>query len=250
MAKELLSKNGPKSVYRDGDKIYKVFEKGFPKDEVIHEAFVTARVENIEGLHVPKILGITVDEEGNWVIVKEYVEGKTLLELMKENPDKVDAYIDQMVDLQMSVFAKKAPLLQKMKDKITYQINGLNTIDSATRYELLTRLESMPKHFKLCHGDFRPSNIIVSDDGEMHLVDWVHATQGNASADVARTYMILQLIDGDMARKYYDNFCSKTKTDKTYVNKWLPIVAAAQLTKERPEEKELLESWLNICDHM
>lgn len=250
MARELLSKNGPKSVYRDGDRIYKVFEKGFPKDEVLHEAFINARVEEIDGLNVPKILGLTVDEEGNWVLVKEYIEGKTLLELIKEHPEKTDEYIDQMVDLQMTVFSKKAPLLQKLKDKITYQINGLNTIDSSTRYELLTRLESMPKHFKLCHGDFRPSNIIVTEDGKMYLIDWVHATQGNASADVARTYMILQLVDGEIARKYYDNFCAKTKTDKTYVNKWLPIVAAAQLTKERPEEKAILESWLNICDHM
>lgn len=250
MAKELLSQHGPKSVYRDGDKIYKVFAKGFPKDEVFHEAFVTARVENTEGLHVPKILGVTEDEEGNWVIIKEYAPGKTMLQLMKEHPEKMDEYIGQMVDLQLQVFSKKAPLLQKMKDKITYQINGLNTIDASTRYELLTRLESMPRHFKLCHGDFRPSNIIVGEDGTMSLIDWVHATQGNASADVARTYITLQLVDPKAAQTYYDNFCAKTKTDKTYVHKWLPIVAAAQLTKARPEETELLEKWLNICDHM
>jgi thiamine kinase-like enzyme len=108
----------------------------------------------------------------------------------------------------------------------------------------------MPKHFKLCHGDFRPSNIIVGDDGKYYLIDWVHATQGNASGDVARTYITLYLEDKEIAKKYYDTFCKKTNTDTEYVKKWLPVIAAANLTKNRPEEKELLESWLNISDLM
>ena len=166
MARELLSKKAGKSVYRDGDKILKIFEKSFDKSEVFHEAFAHARVETIEGLHVPKILGI-YEEDGQWVIEREYIAGKTLEELMKEHPEKKNEYIAQMVDLQMLMFTKKAPLLQKLRDKLTYQINGLNTIDASTRYELLTRLESMPKHFKLLHGDFRPDNIIVAEDGTM-----------------------------------------------------------------------------------
>lgn len=249
MARELLSQNASKSVYRDGDKILKVFAKDFDKSEVFHEAFINTRVENIDGINVPKILGVFV-EDGQWIIEKEYIPGKTLQQLIDENPAKLDEYIGKLVDLQMTVFTKKAPLLQKLKDKITYQINGLNTIDSSTRYELLTRLESMPKHFKLLHGDFCPANIIVKDDGTMYLIDWVHASQGNASADVARTYTTLYLTNKDAAEKYYNDFCSKTNTDKSYVHKWLPIVAAANLTKKRPEEKDILEQWLNVADLM
>ena len=249
MARELLSQNASKSVYRDGDKILKVFAKDFDKSEVFHEAFINTRVENIDGINVPKILGVFV-EDGQWIIEKEYIPGKTLQQLMDENPANLDEYIGKMVDLQMTVFTKKAPLLQKLKDKITYQINGLNTIDSSTRYELLTRLESMPKHFKLLHGDFCPSNIIVKDDGTMYLIDWVHAAQGNASADVARTYTTLYLTDKNAAEKYYNDFCAKTNTDKSYVHKWLPIIAAANLTKKRPEEKDILEQWLNVADLM
>ena len=108
----------------------------------------------------------------------------------------------------------------------------------------------MPKHTKLCHGDFSPSNIIVQEDGTMYVIDWVHATKGNASADIARTYLILALSDKEAADWYLDKFCEKTNTQKKYVQDWLPMVAAAQLTKKRPEEQALLESWLNICDHM
>lgn len=83
----------------------------------------------------------------------------------------------------------------------------------------------------------------------MYVLDWVHATQGNASADVARTYLLFCLDNQEKADKYMDLFCQKTGTDKRYVQQWLPLVAAAQLTKKRPEEQELLHSWLNVFDY-
>ena len=36
---------------------------------------------------------------------------------------------------------------------------------------------------------------------------------------------------------------------KRYVQGWLPIVAAAQLAYKRPEEKDLLESWINVFEY-
>ena len=56
--------------------------------------------------------------EGKWAIVLEYIEGKTLAQLMRENPDKFDQYLEDFVDLQMQVHAVKSPLLNKLKDKI------------------------------------------------------------------------------------------------------------------------------------
>ena len=51
-----------------------------------------------------------------------------------------------------------------------------------------------------------------------------------------------------MAEKYMDLFCEKTDTKKSYVQKWLPIVAASQSVKGKPEEKELLLSWANVVE--
>ncbi len=44
-------------------------------------------------------------------------------------------------------------------------------------------------------------------------------------------------------------FCKKTGTAKKYVQTWLPMVAAAQLSKRRPEEAELLQQWATVCDY-
>ena len=245
MAKQLISSSSTKSVYRDGDLAIKEFCEGFPKAEVLNEALCNARVEDLPGLHVPKILGVSV-VDGKWSIMKEYIEGKTLEQLMEENPDKTQEYMEQMVDLQLEIHSKACPLLNKLKEKTIRALNEEPELDESTRYELLTRLDGMPKHTKLCHGDFSPSNIIVQEDGTMYVIDWVHASQGNASADVARTYLLLSLKDSKLAEFYMDLFCEKTGTDKRYVQGWLPIVAAAQLVKKRPEEKELLEKWINV----
>ena len=70
--------------------------------------------------------------------------------------------MEQFVDLQLSMHAKKAPRLTLQKDKLARKISSLGSIlDATVRYELLTRLDSMPNHTKLCHGDFHPANVIV-----------------------------------------------------------------------------------------
>ena len=94
---------------------------------------------------------------------------------------------------------------------------NLTNLDESIKYELHTRLEGMPKHDKLCHGDFNPSNIIVKDDGTAYFIDWSHATQGNASADVARTYMLFWLAgDIEGAEKYLNLFCQKSPKMDAY----------------------------------
>ena len=113
---------------------------------------------------------------------------------------------------------------------------------------MLTRLDSMPKHIKLCHGNFTPENIIINDKGT-YVVDWVAARQGNASADVAKTYLLLSLQSKDIAERYMNLFCEKTNTSKKYVQDWLPIVAAARLTEQKPEEKELLMKWVDVVSY-
>ena len=122
-------------------------------------------------------------------------------------------------------------------------------IPATVRYELHMRLEGMHRHNKLCHGDLCPSNVIVGDDGTDYIIDWSHATQGNASADVARTYLTFKL-DGEdtLAEKYIDLYCLKSDTAKQYVQKWLPIVAASQVAKNKEEERDFLLGWINIFD--
>ena len=236
-----------KTIYRDGERCIKVFNEEYSKADVINEALNQARIEST-GLNIPKILEVTMID-GKWAIVYEFIKGKTLAQLMAEDPDNKQKYIEQLVDLQMEVHSKTCPLLNKLKDKMSRKI-AQTDFDATTRYDLHTRLEAMPKHNKVCHGDFNPSNVVVTEDGTLYILDWAHATQGNASADVARTYLLFWL-NGDIegADFYLNTFCKKSDTAKQYVQKWMPIVAASQSVKGNEKEREFLAGWVGVVDY-
>lgn len=243
----IIYSSDSKVIYRDGDKCVKVFDESYSKEDVLNEALNQARIENL-GLNTAKLYEVKMIE-GKWAIVFDYIPGKSLEQLMEENPERIDEYLEMFVDLQLAVHSKRSPLLKRLKDKMNYKIT-LTGLDATTRYELHTRLESMPKHNKVCHGDFCPSNIIVTDDGVPYVIDWAHVTQGNASADVARTYLLFNLNgQSELAEKYLDLFCKKSDTAKQYVQKWLPIVAASQSVKDKKEEREFLLSWVDVVDY-
>lgn len=243
----IIAVRNNKTVYRDGELCMKVFDTNYSKADVLNEALNQARVEET-GLNIPKIHEVTVID-GKWTIVSDYIKGKTLQQLMDEHPEKKDEYLNLFVDLQLEMHSKSCPLLTKLRDKMNRKISQTD-FDATTRYELHSRLDAMPKHNKLCHGDFNPSNIIITDDGTPYILDWSHATQGNASADVARTYLLFWL-NGDIegAKKYLELFCRKSNTARQYVQKWMPIVAASQSVKGNEKEREFLHGWVNVVDY-
>ena len=242
----VIAVRNKKTIYRDGDRVIKVFNEDYSKADVLNEALNQARIEET-GLNIPAILEVTM-ADGKWAIVSEYIKGKTLAQLMQEEPEKKDEYLGLMVDIQLQVQKKTCPMLGKLKDKMNRKIS-MSDLDATTRYELHTRLEGMPKHNKVCHGDFNPSNIIIAEDGTPYILDWAHATQGNASADAARTYLLFWLNgDIDGAKKYLDLFCKRSDTARQYVQKWMPIVAASQSVKGNEKEREFLLSWVGVVD--
>ena len=236
-----------KTIYRDGDRCIKVFGADYSKSDVLNEAVNQARIEET-GLNIPKVLEVTMID-GKWAIVSEYIKGKTLAQIIADDAENKEKYIELLVDIQMNIHSKTAPLLNKLKDKMSRKIAETD-FDATTRYDLHTRLEGMPKHNKVCHGDLNPSNVIIAEDGTPYVIDWAHATQGNASADVARTYLLFWLNgDNEGAEAYLNIFCKKSDTAKQYVQKWMPIVAASQSTKGNEHERELLMSWVGVVDY-
>ncbi len=247
MDKVFIKSHPGKEMYRTEEGFVKVFGSEYTKAGILNEALNQARVEETD-LNIPRIKAIEV-VDGKWSIVMDFVEGSTLNELMLQHPEKEDEYLALFVDLQRTVLSKRVPMLNKLKDKMQGRISLAN-LDASTRYELHTRLDSLPKHYNLCHGDFHPGNVIISKDGTPYIIDWAHATQGNASADVARTYLMFYL-EGkqELAEKYLKLYCLKSDTAKQYVQKWIPIVAASRLTKAKPEEDEFLRSWIDVVDY-
>lgn len=235
---KIIAERTTKTIYSDGYKCMKVFNNQYSNADVLNEAFNQAMAEN-EGLSVPKIIEVS-EYDGKWTITSEYIKGKSLAQLMEENPDNMDSYLDLFIDLQLDIHSKRCPTLKRLDDKLHHRIEQ-SVLSATDRFALHTRLESFPKNSKLCHGDFNPSNIIISDDGTPYIIDWSHAVQGNASAETAITYLTFILNDNSIiAEKYINRFCEKSNTPLDYIKRWIPIIASAMTINRYTDEREFL----------
>ena len=245
---EPIDERKTKTVYKDGNKTIKLFVENYSKAAILNEALIQARVEENTDLKISKLLEVT-KVENRWALVTEYVDGTPLDVLMEQNPEQEEEYLGVFIDMQLEVLSKRVPSLNRIKDKYKRRLEAANNLNENVKYELLQRLQGMKNHEKLCHGDFNPSNIIIKENGEHYIIDWAHATQGNASADVARTFLIFAMErKEELAEKYLDMYCKKANADKQLIQRWIPIVAAIRLTKN-DEQHELLQKWVDIVDY-
>ena len=245
----VLAERPNKTVYYEEGKTIKLFNDSYPASQILNEALSQTRVSEETNLRIPKLIEVT-KLMGRWAIVSEFIEGKTLECMMNENPEKIDEYMDLFVNIQMQILSNRVPLLGRIKEKFRRKLTETELIDNDIKYELLQRLEGMKNHFKLCHGDFNPSNVIIGQNGDWYVIDWAHATQGNASADAARTFLLFSMQGRkELAEKYLKVFEEKSTITKHEVQRWIPIVAATQLTKGKEEEKAFLSEWINVVEY-
>lgn len=229
-----------KTIYKQGDKVIKMFNHHYKKSQIINEALNLARIEETS-LNVPELLSVH-QENDKWVIELSYIKGKTIQRLMEENSDLFDEYLNLFVNLQIKVHQTEAPMLNKMKDRLGSKIEE-SDLSATERMRLLQTLEKKPLDLHLCHGDFFPANIIMTDESKPYIIDWAHASIGSRFADVANTYLDLWLqFNEGIAKQYLGLYNDKTKSDVKDVLSWLPIVSAARSINGLKKEREFLLS--------
>lgn len=245
-----LVRRGNKVVYDLGDKIAKVFNETKPVSDVFNEALNLARINEC-GIRSPKALEVTKLEgdEAGWALITTKVPGVTLAEKIEAEPQRFGEYLEQFVDLQIEIHGYTSPLLNRQDDKYARMINSLEAINATTRYNLLERLDGLKKGTAVCHGDFNPSNVIVSEDSTLSVCDWAHATQGAPAADVAMTYLLFSLTSKEQAEAYLDTYCERADMAKQIVRQWLPVIAASELARKRKVNEEFLMSWVDVFDY-
>ena len=232
-----MAERKTKTVYRDGDKTIKLFVENYSKADILNEALNQARVEEGTDLSIPKLIAVT-KVDNRWALVSEHIEGTPLDKLMEQNPDKEDEYINRFVDIQLEILGHNVKILNRIKEKYNKRIDSLTNISDNVKYELLQRLDGMKNHTKLCHGDYNPSNIIIKEDGSYAIIDWAHVTQGNASADCAKTYLIF-CMEGreEFATKYLNLFSEKSGIALHTIQRWLPLLLLLNLQKLKMMKK-------------
>ncbi|MRX52691.1 hypothetical protein HMPREF3291_21940 [Bacillus sp. HMSC76G11] len=218
----------------------------------IHYEFEVNRYLTECGISVPKAYGI-VTIDGKEGIVFEKAAGNPLTSEMMKNPSAAIRRLKMMARLHASIHEKSAESLKTQKSSIEMKIHA-SSLSDAEKTAILDHLVCLSSGKQLCHGDFHPDNILISD-GNPVVIDWADAVCGHPMADLARTILILRFgglktndaimgfIRKWMCKLYireYKKYRSFT-ADELY--EWeLPLAAARLSESIPPHEKQKLHA--------
>ena len=238
----IIAVRNDKTVYRDGEYCMKVFDSSHSKSDILSEALYQTMARE-SGLNVPEVRQIT-EIDGRLSIVSDYIKGTTLDRLICENPLRKKEYLRIFANVQLELQSKKCPLPGRLSDIIGQRI--MRTDFTATlRYDLGVRLSALPKQQKLCHGDFIPENIVMTESGSTYILDWSHAALGNPAADAAITYLLMRYSgDRDGADCYLELFCQGSGIEIDKIRAWIPLAAAARSAVAHESERAFLRPWV------
>ncbi|MFE6139883.1 phosphotransferase family protein [Bacillus sp. NPDC057893] len=227
-----IAKGNTAEIYLCDNKVVKLFKEYLPNTESLYEAQKQKYAYSC-GLHVPKVFEVT-EIQGRQAIIMEYVEGESVGELLLNNLSKAEHFISICVSIQQKIHAISVSPdeIEPMKERLYRQINSVHNLDEKQKGNILKRLDSIIFEPRLCHGDFHPFNLIMSND-DMKIIDWVDASSGDIRADVFRTYLLYSQNSVELAEMYLHIYCKNTGLSRDEIFQWAPIITAARLAENK-----------------
>lgn len=184
-----LSAGRTAEVFAYGDdKVVKLFHPGFPLEAVEREYAIAMQLSAAPAT-VPKVFE-RVECDGRPGIVYERILGDSMLKVLSRKPWRAFALAQQMARIHQDIHLVRVKDLPHATAVISAQISKAPLISEQEKQEILDQLAHLHDGDRLCHGDFHPDNIIVSEKG-LVVIDWITATMGDPLADVARTAVLL-----------------------------------------------------------
>lgn len=243
-------------IYEYGSgKVLKLFHADFPTNRIEMEYQKAMIISNSLKL-VPKIYK-KVSLDGREGIVYERINGSVMLKSILFNPWKVQYFAKEMAKLHFEVNNKQIKGLESLESKLITEITSVSDLDLVSKDLLIKGLQQMNiKNEGLLHWDFHPMNVLVKND-TYFIIDWIGASSGDPSADIARTVIVLLFSKNEGILKNLDLYAVRKVFVKYYlsetlslrnisnseIQKWIPFVAAARLSENlsKPEKNNLLE---------
>lgn len=235
-----------------GQTVVKILRPGIPSHWAAIEADIVTRVHRA-GLPVPATEGV-VKVDGRSGIVFERVEGESMWARMKASPERIPELIDTLVDLQVQLHQTEVVGLPDLVRRLGSKIDQAVQIPSGDRRQVQSMLAGLPTGFALCHGDFHPANIALTDQGPV-ILDWFDAATGHPTADLVRSSLLMRpptenawlrgatrtLLDA-LHGSYISRLVRSGLVDAAAFGPWEAVVAVARMSEPVPAE-DLLAIW-------
>lgn len=242
-------------VYEYGrGSVVKVPRPNVPAPWASEEARFTLAVRELGG-PAPQVLEV-VQVAGRDAIVFERVEGPSMWELIRENPDDVDALGRELAEVHLRVVRTGLPgSVAGLVDRMRTKIDAVSLLTDAERQEALRALAALPRGAALLHGDLHPGNVLMSPGGPV-VIDWYDAAIGHPVADVVRSSVLIRPLD-ETAEKphlpgadppllsalhaaYVSGMRAVLARPVEELCQWEAVVAASRLAEDAEADESLL----------
>lgn len=251
----LLAEGRTAEIYVWGAKhVLKLYRDWCPSDWVEYEARIAHAVYEA-GVPSPAA-GEIVELNGRRGLIYERIEGGSMLQELNARPWTLLQQARSLAELQIRIQEQSIPGLPSYKDRLRFDIGHAQVLQGELKAKSLSLLEDLPDGQALCHGDYHPANIILTQNGPV-VIDWMTACSGSPWTDVARTRMLLsigpkgagklvspliRLVIHLYHRTYLSRYLALRPDAGMELNRWEPVIAAARLNEDiEPEQESLLK---------
>jgi aminoglycoside phosphotransferase (APT) family kinase protein len=174
-------------VYAHGEAaVLKLYRPGFGG----HRAEATA-LRALDGAGIaPRLLDV-VHRDGRTGLVMERFDGPDMLSLLQRQPWRILRLARTLASAHRAVHRVAASaglpdLREVLAARLRDALLPARLSDFAMRH-----LDGLPDGDRLCHGDYHPGNVLLTDD-RTAVIDWVNAARGAPDADHVRTLLLLR----------------------------------------------------------
>ncbi|PFF18080.1 aminoglycoside phosphotransferase [Bacillus anthracis] len=225
-----IAKGNTAEIYLYDNKIMKLFKDYLPNTESMNEAKKQKYAYSC-GLSVPNVFKVT-KIQNRQAIIMEYVKGDSIGDLLLNNLNEAEHYINICVNEQKKIHSIRMNTdeIESMRERLERQIKYVYKLDEKQKGNILNKLHSIKFEPRLCHGDFHPFNLILSNNS-VNIIDWVDASSGDIRADVFRTYLLYSQSSVELAEMYLHIYRRNTGLSREEIFQWAPIIIAARISE-------------------
>lgn len=255
--------NGSRStIYEWGtDAVAKVPLETTPEGWIVGEAKYAETVHQM-GLPMPKVLGIETIN-GRSVSIFERIDGQSLWDATMSGTLTATEAGRLLGELHAHVLSFRPPFaLAARTTRLACKIRDGAKAIGLDLDPVLALIPDRMTTNALCHGDFHPKNIILSDRGPI-IVDWFDVARGDPAGDIARTLLLLRPPSGgtlvghlpgasafavsDLRDAYEETVLRHIPVEPAELSRWEKIEAAARLAEGVDDHVELLKVLATIA---
>jgi uncharacterized protein (TIGR02172 family) len=235
ISESLIGKGFNSNVYAWGHgQVLKLFHNWVTPAKIERE-FISTRAIHATGLPVPAVYEL-VELEGKRGIIFERLDGISVMQYVQSKPWEMFRLTRHLAELHAQIHRCACPSeLPSQRDWIAERLEAVD-LPEEEKEAVRRRLAELPDGNAICHGDFHPENVLLTQRG-LVVIDWDTATRGHPLGDVACTSRLIQTAQlPSWAPRFMHLLvkCSRVLLHRTYLKRYLQVNSGT---------REQVETW-------